>query len=500
MTLAFVLLMYEYGGHPSCWSMPVGDDYDWRDVYKSGEINGYPSLEQYNDALAYLLFKYPGLLRREPIGESVEGRTIFAYKLTAESNNPDISPPRVLLISLLHGTEPVTALISLFTIGTLLEDFQNNITDAQYLLRTRELHVIPIANPDAYAAGCKIGEFKFRKNRRDTCPSNSEHSGVDLNRNFGLYWSSEVNSSPCHTEYGGSSPFSEPETRAIYDYVGNYTVQSTLLLHSYGEIIAYPFNGNASASVSDTHKSFYHGLQKVFGIEKAGPSPEVLKYSTNGEATDFLYGSRGIVALSLEAGPEADGFVPPIDRGVLTAERNYGRIKYWMLKSGCEIVDMSVSPSEDGAIDIKFLNSGLSPPIGDIKVAALSSRSEDILSASFVTKQGKIFTPGWSDQIRIEISPDSILPDTFCWIELELMCRCFQVTGGTSESYIHGSSRYVTHAELCGLLGVGLETVSRTAAQISDDSYSAYMWASVFLMSLFGLLLLRTIRGVFKKS
>lgn len=47
--------------------------------------------------------------------------------------------------------------------------------------------------------------------------------GVDPNRNFGFHWGEEdegaASSDPCHETYAGPKAFSEPETRAIADYI-----------------------------------------------------------------------------------------------------------------------------------------------------------------------------------------------------------------------------------------------------------------------------------------
>ena len=46
-------------------------------------------------------------------------------------------------------------------------------------------------------------------------------AGVDLNRNYAVSWSKEGGSSskPCDENFRGDFPFSEPETRAIRDFL-----------------------------------------------------------------------------------------------------------------------------------------------------------------------------------------------------------------------------------------------------------------------------------------
>jgi len=49
-----------------------------------------------------------------------------------------------------------------------------------------------------------------------------ESKGVDLNRNYDMFFAVDETSSsgkPCAEDYRGPYPFSEPETRAIRDFV-----------------------------------------------------------------------------------------------------------------------------------------------------------------------------------------------------------------------------------------------------------------------------------------
>jgi len=476
--------------------MSTDEDYDWREIYTDGEVDGYPSLVQLENVMAFLLFKYPDVLRRESIGESVEGRTIFAYKMFAESEKPLLEVPRMLLISLLHGSEPVTTLISVYTMGKILEDFRENLTDAQYLLRSRELHVIPLANPDAYSAGCLSGNFEYRKNRRKTCVENPARAGIDLNRNFGLYWSNETNFDPCHAEYGGPFPFSEPETRAIYDYAWKYSFKSVLLLHSFGEIIAYPFNGDSSASVSDTHKSFYHGLQKAFGIEKSGPSMTVLKYPTFGEATDFLYANMSTVALSLEAGPESDGFLPPIDRAVFTATKNSERIRYWMLKSGHEITAMSTT-IEDDIIAVRFENTGLTASGDAIELTTVLSTADELTEFHSLTIEGGTLKPGWSDPVRLDGFGDEDSFDHVCLVEMGLLCRCFPVHDSLSDSVAGITPISGDHESFCNRLGFTFAIISGDTDPEPVVRLDAYILGILGIISLLGIFFLRAARRSF---
>ena len=71
-----------------------------------------------------------------------------------------------------------------------------------------------------------------------------ECKGVDLNRNFGYHWGGYgASDNPCKETFRGSSAFSEPESRAIRDFLLSRENKFVLYLtfHSYGQYILYPW-------------------------------------------------------------------------------------------------------------------------------------------------------------------------------------------------------------------------------------------------------------------
>ena len=79
--------------------------------------------------------------------------------------------------------------------------------------------------------------------------SNPQYDGVDLNRNFAKFWKG---SDRCDDIYGGGSPFSEPETMAVKNYLLNrikpgdsqyphMDIQRAAIdVHSYSQVILIP--------------------------------------------------------------------------------------------------------------------------------------------------------------------------------------------------------------------------------------------------------------------
>lgn len=138
----------------------------------------------------------PAVVETRVIGHSVQGRDIVAYRL----GNPR-SSKKVLLLAAMHGNEKG----SVKTLRALRDGRPVDGAD---------LWVVPVVNPDGYA-----------RNKRQNA------HGVDLNRNFGAKWrkiGGATNS--------GRRAFSEPETRAIRDFVDEIDPTYTVSYHQ-------PLNG-----------------------------------------------------------------------------------------------------------------------------------------------------------------------------------------------------------------------------------------------------------------
>jgi hypothetical protein len=71
--------------------------------------------------------------------------------------------------------------------------------------------------------------------------------GVDLNRNYGVSWDKPGGSSQdhCAENYRGPFPFSEPETRAIRDFLisHRHSIKFVYNFHAYGNMYLWPYNG-----------------------------------------------------------------------------------------------------------------------------------------------------------------------------------------------------------------------------------------------------------------
>ena len=188
-----------------------------------GSMGGYYTHDEVVRKLDTMKLLYPNLITtKSEIGKTIEGRSVYSVKI---SDNPDVDEdePEVLYTALIHAREPESMMQMLYFMFYLLENYGTD-PEATYLVDNRELYFIPIINPDGYVYNQTInpkGGGMWRKNRKDN--SNGTF-GIDLNRNFGpsYYWNAPNGGSsldPADETYRGVSPFSEPETENIANFM-----------------------------------------------------------------------------------------------------------------------------------------------------------------------------------------------------------------------------------------------------------------------------------------
>lgn len=90
----------------------------------------------------------------------------------------------------------------------------------------------------------------------------SDCIGVDGNRNFDTYWMSNngASSNPCSETFAGQVAFSEPETKALADYLTSIRDKFSVYLsfHSYGQWLLSPYG-----HTEDEFPQNYDHLQEI---------------------------------------------------------------------------------------------------------------------------------------------------------------------------------------------------------------------------------------------
>lgn len=204
--------------------------------------------------------------------------------------------------------------------------YENNDRDTLRLFKNSALYFIPFVNVDGFKyISEKFNEtgqlLYIRKNRNDgkkdgyqAC-ADDEYFGVDLNRNYDYsFGSSDIGSSgePCGEDYRGPYAFSEPETKAIKNFVESHSdIAMTFNFHAWGNLFIIPFNSDPSTQNSilltkyREQAEIYSELIDTIGLPDGnikGNAMQSIQYEANGEASDWFLGQHHIVAVSPELG------------------------------------------------------------------------------------------------------------------------------------------------------------------------------------------------------
>lgn len=242
------------------------------------------------------------------IGKSVEGRDVWAVRISgnlAEANNL----PAAIFMGGHHAREHLSIELPIYYIEYLLTEYSNGNPRIQRLVNGRDIHIIPMVNPDGAEYDISTGSYKsWRKNRARNADGTS---GVDLNRNYGYQWGGGgASTSPNSDTFRGPKAFSEPETQNIKRYVEAHENITVLLsFHTFSQLILYPW-GYAYEGISTTRdKQVHEAMAKKMAQwngYKAQQSSGL--YIASGDTTDWAYGEHKIIAFTFELDPANSGW------------------------------------------------------------------------------------------------------------------------------------------------------------------------------------------------
>ena len=368
---------------------------DSRD-FDYGSMGGYYTHQEIVDHLEELSSEYPSLVSSlQIIGQSLEGRDIYAVKL---SDNPNIdeNEPEVLYTGLHHAREPMSYMNLFYYMYWLVENYDTDEL-ASGILNNRAVWFIPCVNPDGLIYNQEYapnGGGMQRKNHRETCSNDNNQSnwdGIDLNRNYSYQWGYDDQGSspdPCSQTYRGTNSFSEPETQAIRNFIQNHNFLATFNYHSYGNLLIHPYGYIPGLLPPEPDLSIF----REYGEEMTkynnylmGTGIETVGYTVNGEADDWFYGEENIFAYTPEIGNSNDGFWPSSDRILPLAEENLYPNQFLSLIVGSRYdVEINGSnnnsflPGEEYSLSVYINNSGLGNSNGDVYVDIVST-SNDVI-------------------------------------------------------------------------------------------------------------------------
>lgn len=220
-------------------------------------------------------------LQVKTIGSSVEGRDITAYTFGSGDTH-------LLFVGGIHGGYEWNSVLLAYTFIDHLKEHPSFIPD------NIQISVIPAANPDGlYEVVGTAGRF----DREDVSEEGQERgrlnaNDVDLNRNFACKWQ-PTSRWRGQTVDAGTEAFSEPEARAIRDFVTAHEPEAVIFWHSQSDAVYASQCENGILSETKTVMNTYAdaaGYPAVASFDA---------YEITGDAEGWL-ASIGIPAVTVE--------------------------------------------------------------------------------------------------------------------------------------------------------------------------------------------------------
>lgn len=261
----------------------------------------YFNPQEIEDFLREVHAQYPDITELKSIGKSLEGRDIWAIKIS-DNVRTDEAEPAILVNGMHHAREVMTPEITTDMITYLTSNY-GKLPEVTKWVDETEIWVVPMFNVDGNNKMWTENSM-WRKNTRDGF-------GVDLNRNYPYGWNS-CNGSSASTgaqDYRGTAPASEPETQAMMNLVAEIKPVFDISYHSYSEIVIYPYGCRPNRTPTEE-------AVEIIGSEigkkinyKPGTAWELL-YNADGGDIDWMYTAHQVIPFVIEVNSTWDGFHP----------------------------------------------------------------------------------------------------------------------------------------------------------------------------------------------
>lgn len=293
-------------------------------------FHSYRRLNEIHNFMDELASKNPEIASTFSIGKSSDGNDLKVIKIGSKTNST--SKRSIWIDGGIHAREWISPSTVTYVASSLIEDYEEN-GEGKSLVDDFDWYLLPVSNPDGYEYSHTYNRM-WRKNRRGyfrIC------RGTDLNRNFRFHWREGGSSgNPCSDTYAGSEAFSEPETKAISEYLlkrkGKFI--AFLAVHSYSQLWLTPWGYTSDLpedydDLMDVAKEATKALSEVHGTQyRLGSSTNVLYVATGG-ADDWAKGMADIkYSYTVELRDTGrHGFVLPPGQIIPTGEETWAGFK-----------------------------------------------------------------------------------------------------------------------------------------------------------------------------
>jgi len=281
----------------------------------------YPSPQDLLPHMNQLSVEYPNLMMHRIIGfTETEYLPIYAIELGKGQRN-------ILIIGQHHGDEMLGVALSFHLIESLSKRYHQD-SDLRQLLEDYKLWIVPSINPEGWRVVSEGKARVKRKNNRDTDGNGRfdiRTDGVDLNRNYPVFWDLDQETNPQSSFYKGPNPASEKEIQAMIALGRRVDFELAIFYHSsltgaLSERIFLPaveeekpdflrLQEIADFYAQNVPRDYYRGTYTLH----RGNTSQV------GNARNFFYHSLGVPGMLIEIGgvnKDGQSIIHPPDKMV----------------------------------------------------------------------------------------------------------------------------------------------------------------------------------------
>ena len=201
---------------------------DSRSTKALGAYNDYTNMTAMLNGYAA---NYSSICRLLSVGKSVQGRDLWAMKITSKPDLP-ADKPKFKYISTMHGNEPLGTEMCLYLIDLLVNGYGTNDTRIANLVNNVEIWILPLMNPDG---------------RQANPPQRYNANGYDLNRSFpegsAINLGNNLYGPPMNTNG------LQPEVRQVMAWTAGHHFSLSANFHTGDLVVNYPYDNDGLGSV-----------------------------------------------------------------------------------------------------------------------------------------------------------------------------------------------------------------------------------------------------------
>ena len=297
--------------------------------------SAYHNLQEMDEEFKKIVDGMGGGASVGAIGKTVQGREIKVLRMGGGSGKPG-----VLLMGTHHAREHISTEVPL-QIGSWLAANAKDPGVAG-MLKNRDIYILPVVNPDGVEYDIADGRYRWQRKNMRKNPDGS--TGVDLNRNYGYAWGQGgASTSPGSETYRGPEAFSEPETKAVRDFLKSHpNITVVVTYHAYGDSVQYPWSYSydpiPEPKAMAAFKAIGGKMGELTGYESIQSSD---MYISSGDTCDWVWGELKMFCMTVEL--SGGSFYPGASIIGPTVEKN--------LKAALYLFDIADDPYRAGRSD-----------------------------------------------------------------------------------------------------------------------------------------------------